>query len=417
MPPFLKYLATTAVLTSFASASAVHHPPTSPPTTLSPRDDQLPDEAVYLVECNYYSGANNDLSGTRDYWVYASDDIKFRSSDKRSEATVLSSPASDHQNHDGFLYHMDWTDGTADYPLGTTFASGHPGFSVWGLRPSLSLLPPDNSITGSSFHLLPGYRSIDTVSWLGPNKMDCYGEKYTLPADVLNYGECIARYACYREDRSVLRTTLHVYDNVIDVTKCGDRSYIPTDYPSLPSPSDVFAHVKEAMDKNQGNSVGYDIGDTGCKIHFDYKSSNAPNDKFADAGLSQRVADLMQKVAAAPVGETQTTYEGECVDDTITQGQICAPCSSMTYPKEGYLSREVSELKSRGSDNGVWLEISNVGFMVECDARCSGDKGLRTFIKKAATYVSVGAGLLEGAAGLGAWATLLGDAAGAAPSC
>jgi hypothetical protein len=412
MASFLKYLASAAVFTSFA----VGHPSTSSSTTLFPRDAQLRDEAVYLVECNYYSGEKRGLDGTRDYWVYVSDDIKFRSSDKRGEATVLSAPATDHQNHDGFLYHMDWTDGTADYPLGTPFDGSH-GFSVWGLRPSRELVPGDGTVDGSEFHLLPGWRSVDAATWLDSHKMACYGENYTLPNDVINYGECVARYACYREDRWVLRTTLHVYDNTINVAKCGDRNVIPGDPPSLPSPSDVFANVKEAMEKNQGNSVGYDIGNTGCKIHFKYTTTNAPNDKFADPNLAKHVADLMQKVAAGPVGETQMTFDGECIDDFVVQGLICAPCNAMTYPKEGFLSREVSDLKSRGSDNGIWLDISMVEFMVECDAQCSGDTGLWNFIKKASTAGSVAAGFFEGATALGAWATALGEAAGKAPSC
>ncbi|KAH8878699.1 hypothetical protein GQ53DRAFT_775530 [Thozetella sp. PMI_491] len=397
---------------ALTSLALINFAQSLPSSGLLPRDDQRIDEAVYLVECDL-RGSGGSLDGTRDYWLYVADDVKFRSVGGTTPFDYVI--AEDHQQHDGFTYHIDWTDGTAEYPLGTKFsATGH-NFSVWGLKPYLTL---QGSVDGSQFHALPGWRSIDAVAWLDSSDMECYGENFEISDHIIDYGECRARYVCYRKERAVVRTRVHIYDNSITVEKCGDRNPLPqpSDYPSLPNPVDAFANVKETIEKNQGGSVGYDVGGD-SQIFFEFTTSNDVMDKFTDDKLAQQVSDLFRARIAEQVAKTQSQTEDDCINDIVLQGPLCSPCTRIKYPKEGYLTREVSTLASRDDNDGVWLPLSTVKFHVDHTPQCSEGGDLMKLINGVFTVAGAAAPFFEEYKTLGQIAGLIGAVSGRAPTC
>lgn len=295
------------------------------------RDDNSK-EVVYLAECNKYDSSNN-WSAAMDRLYYFSDENKLDAAMDSTKPDYSGIP-SDPTNHDGFLYHIDWTLGTYDDPITTSI--NNDDFKFWGL----SKVPTGN-LTGQAT-----YKGVDFA---------CYRADTSAKMDLDDDYKCTPQYLCTHEDQWIRRTLVNIRSDSTDVTVEGvDKSEL-----SLVKPADAFQHLLDSINNNAGPQTTYDLGGD-CTIAFDYEFGDIVGDINYNSKTPSMLTELLVKKAAPVVADTMKDWETYSFNWGIPKYH-----KTLTYPSNG---RIVIQAGQRANWNPVTQ--SYVEFTVSCKNAC-----------------------------------------------
>ncbi|KAF4634397.1 hypothetical protein G7Y89_g3714 [Cudoniella acicularis] len=289
------YFTQIAVL-ALAAISVTHASP------ISSRENDRPDEMVYLINCDRFQGDSKTPNGIKDQFLYFEDLEKSLSDGRGGIARAI---AGDNGRHDGMYSHIDWTLAKEDTPLHAEFPQGE--FKVWGLAEKGD---PKTNITG--------------VAELGGRDFRCYDwPRFHLSQNgggVIKYS-CTARYMCFRAERLVRQTKFNVFDTTITIPISGGADMKEKDTRILDDVKAAFHKLEQAAADNTGDTHGYQIGDSDFNLYFDIERAETPKDAHYDPNRIKNIAKMLADNLAPELYKNQTIRN--CRASIIGLDPIC----------------------------------------------------------------------------------------------
>ncbi|KAF2489238.1 hypothetical protein BU16DRAFT_544642 [Lophium mytilinum] len=244
-----------------------------------PREPDDRDEVVYLLNCKAHIGNDVFVSGTKDQlWLFPN----FETSRNAGQHPTKAYP-SDHGLGKGYG-DMDYTVGTQAQPITGTL--GNRLFEVWGLAEKGDA---NTTITGEGR--------------LGGRDMTCYQSPTTFTETVSadRHYECIARYWCTRQERTIRRTSFGVSNTTADVLLTSGSPGPATNKIILASVKEALRNLQVSWDNHLSKDASvFKIKDTDSAIAFEVSFDEKDGDINFDPNRLKGMADqLVDKLAPA----------------------------------------------------------------------------------------------------------------------
>ncbi|KAH6678563.1 hypothetical protein B0J14DRAFT_688614 [Halenospora varia] len=217
------------------------------------RDEDRPNEAVFLVHCDVYQkGQDQSPNGRRDkLWYYK--DYKDSQNNGVQTDEDFASNSGDKSKH------VEWASGTMDNPI-------------------KGIVDKRNSRCGAEMRCYDNAKS----SW----KQDFGAKMYQI---------CSAKYYCTRKERKIRRTQVTIYSTIETVQITGHQYSDMNDIKVQADVREAYASLKQHMKANAADGAGYKIGDSNWEIQYTVNRPEKKGDPYFEEDKINQISDMLAK--------------------------------------------------------------------------------------------------------------------------